>query len=205
MGFAPVYQSENTLVANEHEMDKNLKAEAEETWKVAANGMRTWATRSEALRSDGSWTPLPHSKVETQKIARLFDQKGYENQTFLHEQATKTAFMEAAEKSRFVLIAAHGVVNDEQPKLSGLVFYPSQPLTGLETAVKVEVETLSTVENLDNSWNDDTRKMSPNLSGVGESTTDCILSMEEAYQLQLQADLVVLSSCESGIGNLAKG
>lgn len=29
--------------------------------------------------------------------------------------------------------------------------------------------------------------------------------MEETYQLQLQADLVVLSSCESGIGALTKG
>ena len=54
------------------------------------------------------------------------------------------------------------------------------------------METFSTVTNLENSWN-------------GEPITDCILSMEETYHLNLQADLVVLSSCESGIGQLAKG
>ncbi len=197
VGFAPVYQSEARSESSEVEGgNKGEKSGVEENWTVAANGMRTWATRSEALRSDGSWTPLPHSKTEAQQIAALFDQKGYDNQTFLHDQATKTAFMEAAEKSRFVLIAAHGVVNDEQPKLSGLVFYPSsQPLSRSSTVDKVETpreETLATASRLANSWN-------------GESSTDCILSMEEAYQLQLQADLVVLSSCESGIGTLAKG
>ncbi len=197
VGFAPVYQSEGRSQKSEvGGGNEGEKSGVEENWTVAANGMRTWATRSEALRSDGSWTPLPHSKTEAQQIAALFDQKGYDNQTFLHDQATKTAFMEAAEKSRFVLIAAHGVVNDEQPKLSGLVFYPSsQPLSRSSTVDKVETpreETLATASRLANSWN-------------GESSTDCILSMEEAYQLQLQADLVVLSSCESGIGQLAKG
>ncbi len=52
----------------------------------------------------------------------------------------------------------------------------------------------------------------PKLSGIvfhpNEEATeihDSVLSMGEMYQLQLQADLVVLSSCESGIGKLAKG
>ena len=40
---------------------------------------------------------------------------------------------------------------------------------------------------------------------LSTSKNDCILSLEETYQLQIQADLVVLSSCESGIGALTKG
>ena len=51
----------------------------------------------------------------------------------------------------------------------------------------------------------------PELSGIifspdNESNVEkAILYTNEAYQLQLQADLVVLSSCESGIGTLAVG
>ena len=37
------------------------------------------------------------------------------------------------------------------------------------------------------------------------SKIDSTLSMEETYHLDLQADLVVLSSCESGIGKLVQG
>ncbi len=180
VGFAPVYES------------KGEKASSE-TLQAAASSVRSWATRSEALRSDGTWTPLPYSKVETEQIAHLFTSKGLSSKTFLHEKATKEQFRETVEQSRFLLIAAHGVVNDERPKLSGLVFYPpSQPLAKLETVAKVstpKVRTLATVEDLANS-----------------SSDDCILSMEETYHLNLQkTDLVVLSSCESGIGELAKG
>ena len=190
VGFAPVYEVEDgSGKSEEREENQNLQ--------LAAKEVSQWATRSEALRSDGTWTPLPHSKTEAQSIAALFEERGLSTQTFLHEQATKEQFREAVESSRFLLVAAHGVVNDEHPKLSGLVFYPpSQPLSRFSTVDKVstrEMKTLSTVADLDNSWND-------------ESTTDCILSMEETYHLNLsKTDLVVLSSCESGIGELAKG
>ncbi|MFK7908083.1 MAG: CHAT domain-containing protein [Chitinophagales bacterium] len=187
VGFAPVYQSENANI------------EAQEALTVAANGVRSWATRSEALRSDGSWTPLPHSKEEAENIAALFEGKGLSSEIYLHERATKEEFQKAVETSRYLLVAAHGVVNDEKTALSGLVFYPnsSEPLSRSSTVDKDlirEVETLSTAGSLDNSWNND-----------GESKNDCILSMEETYPLNIQADLVVLSSCESGIGKLHKG
>ncbi len=177
VGFAPVYESDEEKASSE-------------TLQAAASSVRNWATRSEALRSDGTWTPLPYSKVETEQIAHLFTSKGLSSKTFLHEEATKEQFREAVEDSRFLLVAAHGVVNDERPKLSGLVFYPSSPqlLARHEAVAKVltrEVETLPNSE-------------SPQI--------DCILSMEETYHLNLQkTDLVVLSSCESGIGELAKG
>ena len=199
VGFAPVYQSEmgsekksgSTLVANEREgVNENLQ--------LAAKTIGQWATRSNALRSDGTWNPLPHSKTEAQNIASLFAKKGLSAQIFLHEQATKERFREVVENSRFLLIAAHGVVNDQYPKLSGLVFFP--PMVGGEA-----VENSPTPERFGDIWNGEGRKMSPCFSNDGESSRDCILSMEETYHLNLNADLVVLSSCESGIGELAKG
>ncbi|MFK7904680.1 MAG: CHAT domain-containing protein, partial [Chitinophagales bacterium] len=191
VGFAPVY--ENTLVANEREGNGSGKSEEREenqNLQLAAKEVSQWATRSEALRSDGTWTPLPHSKTEAQNIAALFEERGLSTQTFLHEQATKEQFQQSVENSRFLLIATHGVVNDERPKLSGLVFYPNR---------KREVGSQKQDAIIDTST--PTSRIS-----LPTSQTDCILSMEETYHLNLsKTDLVVLSSCESGIGELAKG
>lgn len=46
---------------------------------------------------------------------------------------------------------------------------------------------------------------SPSKTDSTESETETIFSLGDAYHLQLDADLVVLSCCESGIGKLAKG
>ena len=174
VGFAPVYQSE--------------KAEIRETFTEVAKEVGQWATRSEALEQNNTWASLPYSKVETKSIAQLFDEKGFKSQTFLYEDATKEQFQIAAEKSRFLLIAAHGVVNDKHPKLSGLVFYPKK-------------------REKENGRRDNLNDNSSPTSRFSLSTPqiDCILSMEETYHLNLKADLVVLSSCESGVGQLAKG
>lgn len=191
VGFAPVYQSEAGSKRQEVGGEK-LEGESDtllENLNEAAKAVGQWATRSEALRSDGSWNPLPHSKTEAQNIAALFGEKGLKSKTFLHEQATKEQFQKVVENSRFLLVAAHGVVNDEQPKLSGLVFYPEKREVGSE---KRDMEEAN--------FNLASRLSHPT------SQTDCILSMEETYHLNLsKTDLVVLSSCESGIGQLAKG
>ena len=53
-------------------------------------------------------------------------------------------------------------------------------------------------------------KKHPEFSGIVFSvpkegnTQEAIFYIADAYHLQLQADLVVLSSCESGIGKLSK-
>lgn len=172
VGFAPVYTTRN-------------KAQ-----KQLAENYASWVTRSEALRSDGTWVSLPYSKVEAENIAALFEAEGMNTQIFLHDSANKANFVEAVGKSRFVLIASHGIVNDQQPKLSGLVFYPDFEKREVRSGKQDVI-------------NEPLRANHQSL--ITNHQHDCILSMEETYQLQLQADLVVLSSCESGIGELTKG
>ena len=88
--------------------------------KQLAEDYQPWATCSEALRSDGTWVSLPHSKTEVRNIAGLFEAKGLDSQLFLHEEANKTNFLEKVGKSRFVLIASHGIVNDWPAKTVGI-------------------------------------------------------------------------------------
>ncbi len=198
VGFAPVYQSKSQIDA--------------ESFGLAAKQVGNWANRSEALRSDGTWTPLPYSKLEVEGIANLFAQKGLSAQAFLHEQATKQQFREVVAKSRFLLIAAHGVANDEQPKLSGLVFFPTvdggrQTVdgAGISNTEHPIPNSESPISNNESRTTNNEPLITNNQSPITNNQHDCILSMEETYHLDLKADLVVLSSCESGIGELAKG
>ncbi len=122
------------------------------------------------LESSPNWRPLPHSTKEIHNVAAMFEeQKRSSTQIFLEAQANKPNFLKNAIDKKYILIAAHGVVNDKLPELSGLVFYP--------------------------------KDAQGNLLPLDEH----LLSMREAAQIELSADLVVLSSCESGIGELSKG
>ncbi|MFK7908878.1 MAG: CHAT domain-containing protein, partial [Chitinophagales bacterium] len=151
MGFAPIYTSD--------------KEETQAVMRSLAADYSQWATRSEAVRG-GNLTPLPFSEEEVENIEGLFAQKGLKGQSLLYDTATKDNFKSLASNAQYLHIAAHGLTNDQFPKLSGIVFHPEE----------------NTIDIHDN-----------------------VLSMGEIYQLQLEADLVVLSSCESGIGKLAKG
>ncbi len=151
MGFAPVYTSD--------------KEETQAVMRELAADYNQWGTRSEAIR-DGNLTPLPFSEEEVENIGALFHKKGLTGKNFLYDSAIKDDFKTFASQAKYLHIAAHGLSNDQFPKLSGIVFHPESNANDIH---------------------------------------DSVLSMGEIYQLQLEADLVVLSSCESGIGKLAKG
>ncbi|MFK7906290.1 MAG: CHAT domain-containing protein [Chitinophagales bacterium] len=152
IGFAPIYTSGE---ASTQEILRNLARDYEQ-----------WASRSEALRENDAFAPLPFTEKEVRNVANLFVEKGLKEQSFLYDSATKQHFKTFAPHAKYIHIAAHGLTNDQNPQLSGIVLHP----------------------------NGDSKEM-----------YDSVLSMGEMYQLRLEADLVVLSSCESGIGKLAKG
>lgn len=109
---------------------------------------------------------LPHSENEVATIAQLFKQKGQNSAGYFHLRATEANFKQALPRYRFIHIATHGLLNETQPKLSGLLFS--------QTADSAQAE-------------------------------DGILYSGETYNLNTNAELVVLSSCESGVGQLVQG
>ncbi len=174
-GFAPVYDSASEVT--------------ETILKTTANACRSWVTRSNTISKEGNWLSLPHSETEVKNIEQLFEKKGLTASTYLRDKATKKKFSEVAQNAKYILISAHGLVNDEQTALSGLVFYPEEEIFNNNS-------TSTTANNQERSAN-----TLPNIN----SSDDPILSMEETYHLNINADLVVLSSCDSGIGKLVKG
>lgn len=112
------------------------------------------------------FSALEYSKSEVEGIARLFSQKSLPTVGYFYSDASEENFKDMARDFRFVHVATHGIIDDENPNLSGIIF--AQP-------------------------------------GDSAAREDGILYAAETYNLNLNADLVVLSSCESGVGKLVRG
>ena len=124
-------------------------------------------TDHRSITVDGKkFNELPYSEQEIDAIARSFGTRTMPYRTFLHTDATETNFKRYSKGYDILHVATHGFINEQNPKLSAILF--SQPSS----------------ENMED---------------------DGILYVSETFNLDLNADLIVLSSCESGIGTLVQG
>lgn len=154
LGFAPVFSDS---VKNGYVLtsagDSTLLVQLEENLR--------------AVMIDGKrYGELKFTETEVAAIAKLFEQKKKPGKGYFHREASEENFKQAAAGYKYLHLATHGLLNEEYPKLSGLIF--SQPAD----------------------------------SGKGD---DGILYAGETFNLVTNADLVVLSSCESGLGKLVQG
>jgi len=122
-------------------------------------------TRSRSV--DGErFVELKESENEIKNIFNLFETQKKPSKIFLHNEAKESILKSSNIRNcRFIHIATHGVINEEKPKLSGIIF--------------------AAPEN--------------------DSSEDGVLYSGEIYNLRLNADLVVLSACETGLGTIVKG
>lgn len=100
---------------------------------------------------------LPGAQQEAKMIAALFH-----TQAIVGEQATKAAIVRQMPNARWIHLATHGILDDQQ---------------GLGSAIA----------------------LAPN--GTGE-TNDGLLTADEILNLKLNAELVVLSACDTGEGRI---
>lgn len=120
-----------------------------------------------SITLDGkTFNELKYSEEELLSIGHSFRSRSLPYKNFLHTSATETNFKLFGGTYDVLHVATHGFMNEQNPKLSAILF--SQP----------------------------------NGQAVSD---DGILYLNETYALNLKANLVVLSSCESGLGTLVQG
>ena len=109
-------------------------------------------------------TRLPHTRIEADSVASRF-----ERVTRYHGAGATESVMLSQDLSRYryLHLATHGVVNEQNPRMSGLL-----------------------------------------LASAGEDNPngyDAFLRVPDIHTLNLNADLVVLSACNTGLGQILKG
>ena len=114
-----------------------------------------------ALRERGiNQISLPGTKTEVENINKLFP-----GTIYFDSAATEMAFWNYAKNYGLLHIASHGIIDDQNPMYSKLLFYK------------------------------DTK----------DSIYDGELNTYELFNMQINADLAVLSACNTGSGKLQKG
>ncbi|MFK7908204.1 MAG: CHAT domain-containing protein, partial [Chitinophagales bacterium] len=138
---------------------------------------------------------LPDTETEVKEIYQLFQNKQLNAKAFLYASASKNNLIKEAPNHQFVLISTHGFVEEEG--LSGI--YLAEVSGGRSQGTGVaeqELEGKNLYRNTD----------IQTTSKPQETISNYLLTLAETYHLDLQkTDLVVLSSCGSGVGKLQKG
>ncbi|MDF1550151.1 MAG: CHAT domain-containing protein, partial [Bacteroidales bacterium] len=131
-----------------------------------------------SLVNNHEYKPLPYSGKEVNEIAQLFESQGINTKNLFGTNATEQKLKNNSKHNKYLHIATHGIINNIHPELSGLAFVKDNS----------EIPNKKVLED----WQI-------------EQNADGILYAKEIYDLDLNAELVVLSACESGIGKLEKG
>ena len=73
------------------------------------------------------YSSLPYTEKEVEEISKLFDEKNLPAKTFTHSEATEQLIKSDSLKNYNIIhIATHGFINEEKPKLSGIVFWEDE-------------------------------------------------------------------------------
>ncbi|MBN2523914.1 MAG: CHAT domain-containing protein [Bacteroidales bacterium] len=167
VGFAPVFDSDssnNSLIIQGTPIADALTNDEIALRSVSIDGL--------------TFNELNFSKDEVREIISLFRNMDLPASAYLYSMANEEIFKKESGKYKYIHIATHGMINENHPDLSGLIFSQSGK----------------------NSETNRTEQADKAMSG-----TDGVLYASEIYGLDLNADLVVLSACETGTGKMVKG
>ncbi|NJO03558.1 MAG: CHAT domain-containing protein [Bacteroidia bacterium] len=126
--------------------------------------------------AEGFVNLLPHSEWEVRSIAYLFEQAAQPADLYLRSEATEKNLIQHIADFSHVHIATHNYVDEKNPYFSHMIFHPEDSLMHPSPGIEVPL-----------------------------SHRDGHLYAREIYKLRLATQLLVLSSCGSGLGKAAPG
>jgi tetratricopeptide (TPR) repeat protein len=182
VAFAPVFDDSATgkIVSNENVVEKSYLTYVSREDTV-----------SRAFTKDGKFiSPLPGTEREVKAIYELFNQKNQPAKYYLNDQANEATVKSLNLKPyKYLHFATHGLTDEDRPTNSCLILAQNQ----LPKLPSPSGEGLG-VGN-----------PSPNGEGSLTPNSDNLLTSSEMYGLELDAELVVLSACQTGKGTLKAG
>jgi CHAT domain-containing protein len=123
--------------------------------------------------------PLPASKDEVINIFNIFNDNQKTAKVYTHLQANEQLIKsDEIQNYKIIHLATHGIVNEFKPELSAVLL--AQDTTAYTDSLNI-------------------------LLGNVAQQNEGFLYQSEIYNLKFNADLVVLSACETGLGKVSKG
>ncbi len=140
--------------------------------------------------SDQKLSSLPYAEIEAKNISILL-----ETQAILGDQATETLIVEKMPQAKIIHLATHGLLSyqtiDQETKINNLS----------EDKWFLEMNLL--FQEMNNKYDNFLQLYSPGAIALAPSNNDDgYLTAFELFKMKLQADLVVLSACQTGKGRI---
>jgi CHAT domain-containing protein/Tfp pilus assembly protein PilF len=181
LAFAPLFEQTNA----DFQCDKWLDAAVYASQPIAQQPPQLKAF----IGNLSTCAPLPGTEREVKAIYELFSQQNQPAKYYLNDQANESMVKSMNLKPyKYLHFATHGLVDENRPTQSCLILAQNP-----------------TPNPSPNGEENPTPNPSPNGEGSSTPNFDNLLTSSEMYGLELDAELVVLSACQTGKGTLKAG